>query len=127
MSQEHYLIDGYNLLFSLSNGESFREERESLITSLNDLCKLAAIDVIVIFDGADDLGFSRSHFDSIEIVFSPPKMSADDYILDLLEILLLSKKKTVVTSDKPLSKKARHLGAKTLTVSFFFQWLLKRA
>ncbi len=125
----HYWIDGYNLLFYLpkTNG-SFEEKRRILIAQINDQVKNLSLVATVVFDASDPAQKydTRSHYDCLEIIYTHCKKSADDAILEAVE---LSKKRSnlcVVSSDKGLSSKAKALGSQTLSLSDFLHFLFKR-
>lgn len=66
----------------------------------------------------------RSQRSTLEIVYAPSHLSADDYILEYLERFYEVKKKpTLITSDNELSRKAHLFGVKTLPISDFFALL----
>jgi predicted RNA-binding protein with PIN domain len=84
--------------------------------------------VTVFFDASDPLQDhdSRTHLRNLEIIYTHPKKSADDAIVEALEIHKSPSQICVVTSDKGLSKKANSLGAKILSISDFLLFLQKK-
>ena len=121
-----YLIDGYNLFFNTRKDcVRFSEEREHFVSALNKLAIALHFHVHLIFDGRGDTFFSsKQQFERIEVSFSPDHLSADQYLLELLE--WNSQAITLVTSDRSLLKKGALLGAKTLSVEKFLNLVFKK-
>lgn len=123
----HYIIDGYNLLFRMFNSEAdLKTQRLQFIEDINHKACTACLNISIVFDAAFQVGQStRSHFNHIEILFTSIGESADDFILNMLQLNPLPKRETVVTSDNRLAWHARRLGAKTQSVEAFSMWLAK--
>lgn len=121
----HYFIDGYNLLFSLlQDSQNLQSKREALIHDLNTKASAIKLNASIVFDAAfQPGGRSRFHFDALEILYTAEGESADDFILDKIQHSPSPQQETVITSDKPLSRKIRHCSAKTETVEEFLDWL----
>ena len=82
----------------------------------------------LVFDASDPSQKfeTRSHFDSLEIIYTCSKKTADTLILEKVE---QSKKPNffcVVSSDKDLSSKARALRAEALSLPSFLELLFKK-
>ncbi|MBN4067493.1 NYN domain-containing protein, partial [Simkania negevensis] len=120
-----YLIDGYNLLFSLDLDErSLKESRCSLIDELNRKAKRLNLDLVLIFDGlhhASDM--ARSHYDALEVVYTSAGESADDYIIDEIERREKGPSVVVVSSDNKLCRRAKVFGAASIGCSQFLSKL----
>ena len=125
----HYWIDGYNLLFYLpkTNG-SFEEKRRVLIAQINEQVKNLSLIATIVFDASDPTQKhdSRSHYDCLEIIYTHSKKSADDAILEAVELSKRRSNLCVVSSDKGLSSKAKALGSEVLSLSDFLHFLFKR-
>lgn len=125
----HYIIDGYNLFFFLF-GNSFRDfksQRQSLIQSMNAKIEFLSLDVSLVFDSHLVPGEgSRSHYHHLEIQFTPEGMNADDFIINYLKQSRNTSKEVLVTNDRELSQRARHLSAGTQSIDQFLNWLNKR-
>ena len=81
----------------------------------------------VIFDSQSHYGkdfASKKKLRHLEISFSPKNLSADCYILELLE--WDAKNTTLVTSDNHLAREAKSRGAKTLSIEKFVAMIRKR-
>jgi len=123
----HYFVDGYNLLFHLSDDpQSLEYERNQLIEALNFSARKFHLQITVIFDAISQGEFSRSHFHELEIIFTSKGESADEYILDALNYTNSPRNITVVTSDKGLARLSRNLGAQTKSIESFIKWLNKK-
>ncbi len=121
-----YIIDGYNLLFYLFEGEELEQDRHKLLSTLNGLAKAASLELIVVFDSHSiDLGVGRERFDALEVLYSDLNQTADEHILELLSHK--PKRATVVSSDKTLLRNVKDLGVKTKEIGPFYLWLKKRA
>jgi predicted RNA-binding protein with PIN domain len=119
-----YLVDGYNLLFRLSQEtEEFQKRREELIDKLVNQVESLQLPISIIFDSAYQEGdVTRTHRGQLEIIFTSQGETADDYILDLLK-RSKGNKYTVFTSDKRLAWRARSLEAKTESIEHFLSWI----
>jgi len=122
-----YLIDGYNLLFQIQEHESsLRTTRTRLIEFLGKLTTLTKLNAVVVFDSRDDIAEdypSVSTMHGIEIIYAPKGKTADDYLLELLEITNDPHRNTIVTSDRQLTILAKGLGAKSKTIETFLNLL----
>lgn len=124
----HYYIDGYNLLFRVIEEKSnFSDLRQQIIEDLNRKAHLLGLHFTIVFDAQFiDEESSRSHYHSVEILFSNYGQTADDLILQEIKNERHIEKKTVVTSDKKLAWFARRCSAATESVEHFMLWLNKR-
>lgn len=121
----HYYIDGYNMLFRSSSPDpSLQYARESMIESMDKKLFLVKIHVSIVFDALNQPGEgSRNHFNHLEILFTPHRQTADDFIIKRLEESKNTEKETVVTNDKDLMRRARVRGAHTKTIDQFLSQL----
>ncbi len=124
----HYLIDGYNLLFQMSwlRESALQTARQKLLLELEGYASKLSIHISIVFDApfqSDSL--SRSHFKSLEIIFTSQGQTADQFLIDWLSHLQ-AKNYTVITSDRSLAKNARMSGAKVENVATFLAMLKKR-
>ena len=120
--KETFWIDGYNLLFYLSEANPLQKKREELLRELNELVEQANVEANVVFDAKE---FSRTSFKALDVVYTPKGMSADDYILEHH-----SSKETGPSlrgeQRQILCREARILQAKVLSVKQFLQFIIKR-
>lgn len=127
MSQSHYIVDAYNLLFWCLEGQNLERERALLIREVNNHSKRRHLHVTLVFDATwTDDPLVRGHFDALEIIFTAKGVTADDHILSMVQEKE-GKNMVVVTSDRALSRGAGLLGAKTLTTPAFFKGLQKKS
>ncbi len=125
----HYLVDGYNLLFRLVKApRPLEKARERFLSTLDEEVDEAGMRVSIIFDSAEKklAGVSRRHLEAVEVIFTSEGLSADEYILEKISASKNPKQKTVVTADRELIRKIKHLGATTMNFADFFTLLLKK-
>lgn len=124
----HYYIDGYNLLFRFSNHKNdFTSMREEMIRDLDLQATSLQLKITIVFDAQYQLGeFCRTHFRSIEILYTAFGELADELILSEIRTKTAPHRITVVTSDKKLAWFARRCDAKTESVEHFRAWINRR-
>ncbi len=125
----HYIVDGYNLLFYLfgCSFSDFKAQRQSLIQSMNAKIEFLALDVTLVFDSHLCPGEgSRSHYHHLEILFTPEGVTADDLIISCLKLSRTAAKEVLITNDRELSQRAKHLFANTQSIEYFLNWLDRR-
>ncbi len=118
---ETYVIDGYNVLYRLSDFFSKSLTREQLLDFLIQFRPQGRNRAVVVFDGYGTNNFLSGN---IQIVYSK-SYSADDYILHLLKTNRY-KYVMVVSDDRELRARAKMLGAKVVASSDFLKIGLKR-
>lgn len=127
----HYLIDGYNFLFRLSETKpsSLEEKRASLLIILNEALAEYNLSVSVVFDSSEQVrDYAQSiQSDALEVIYAPKGRSADEYIIELVELKKNPKAETVVTSDGGLARQCKHLGTRVLTIEEFIAFLIQKA
>ncbi len=123
----HYWIDGYNLLFRITkNYREMKENERKLLLALNRSMILLKYQVTIVLDGRekDPAEALRKNLDSLTLIYTPHHQTADDYIIQA--ITHSSSQETVVSSDMELLRKAKQLGAHTLTVEKFLSQIVKQ-
>ncbi len=125
----YYLIDGYNLIFSLIDSkENLQTLRSKVIRALQKQFAKRKIEGTLVFDGAhrreEESGLSYSS--PLIIAYAPKGQSADAYIVEQIETSLNPKQITVVTNDRGLARHAKSHGAHVQENQPFIQWLNKR-
>ena len=125
----HYYIDGYNWLFqTVKPSTAFEGKRRDFIEAISMLTKDLSADVTIVFDSSDptrDL-YTRSHFQDIEIIYTPKGQTADAYIEDAVALKAVLGPVAVVTLDRNLQDKCRALGATILTMKAFYSLCAKK-
>jgi predicted RNA-binding protein with PIN domain len=125
----YYLIDGYNLIFSLiESKESLQTLRYKVIRSLQKHFTSRKISGTLVFDGAHrrDEESGLSYSSPLIIAYAPKGQTADSYIVEQIEAASNPKEITVVTNDKGLSLHAKSAGAKVQPNDLFIAWLHKK-
>jgi predicted RNA-binding protein with PIN domain len=121
-----YLIDGYNLLFRLKGKkQGLKQAREFLIHALGTLVSSFSLKALIVFDSSLDQAMlfpSKSEKPPLEVVFAPYGLTADDYILELLEYKAKKTPITLVTSDAGLAHQAKPYRIKTMTIEQLFDF-----
>lgn len=118
----HYFIDGYNLLFRLSEEtKTLEEARKKIIDYLVD----SKFSLTLVFDGKRNDLPDRMHKGELEIVYTSKGQSADNYILEELSFVKNPKNYTIVTSDKKLASLCCQMGAYSQTIDSFLALLQK--
>ena len=105
-----------------------QQTREELIHWLHDQILAFSSQITIVFDGdyvyGEGSGFC--YFPQLVVVYSPRGQSADDYILERISYQSPQTYYTVVSSDQPLNKAARRMGATTRSIVWFLNWLKKK-
>ena len=127
----NYVIDGYNLFFRIEDEVNpLEKKRELFIAALSDALEHLHLHATLIFDSHRRHAAifpTKKDLPALEIIFSPKGLSADEYILERLTIEKRPQSQIIVTSDRELSERAKHLGAKTKTIESFFEMLVERS
>ncbi|MEL7431009.1 MAG: NYN domain-containing protein [Chlamydiota bacterium] len=125
----HYLVDGYNLLFSLQDSEDLRKNREQFLQTLEDHVRVFRSLVTIVFDGKSAYGEESgyAYFSSFLVVFSPHNQTADEYIVEKILFSSSPANFTVITQDKALIQSVRKAKAHTKPVQWFLRWVEKHA
>lgn len=124
-----YFIDGYNLLFSLIHTKmSLQTMRQKLIRYLQKKFAARRTSGLLVFDGMHrrDEESGLSYPSPLTVAYAPKGISADEYIVEQIEIAREPKSITVVTNDRGLAMHAKSLGAKVQNNEAFIQWLRKK-
>ena len=117
-----YWIDGYNLLFFLLNEENnFENSRQELINYISENHSHKKLTVIFDAHHSDDEFVHITENKGIEVIFTPSKVTADQFIIEKLSFAKNPKIITVVTSDNGVLLNAKSLGAKTQKLKTFLK------
>lgn len=108
------LVDGYNVAKLGWPGESLPVQRERLLDALEALEARLGTQVEVVFDGADLGAAGPSGRRHVRVSFSPPGVSADEMILELLAALATAIPVVVATDDGAVREAARRRHGATL-------------
>jgi len=124
-----YFLDGYNLLFSLTDSDRpLREQRQTIIRFLQKRFKILKIDGVLVFDGRVGRGeeSGRSYPSPLEVVYTSKGQSADSYIEEQVNLSKNPRLITVVTNDRALIANVRQAHAKAIGNEKFIHWILKK-
>ncbi|MFN8039221.1 MAG: NYN domain-containing protein [Acidimicrobiales bacterium] len=107
------VVDGYNVAKTAWPDLPIAVERERLVDGLADLQARTGVDVLVVFDGAEQPGPTGAPPSPrpIRVRFSPPDVEADDVIVALVADLPEQRPVTVVSSDRRVQRGAADGGA----------------
>ena len=133
----HIIIDGYNLIFAVSEFEQIIDRknletaRAALLMALSPYKEKTRQELTVVFDGRDkpgdehlDLSQKQLH-EGITVVFSKGT-TADEDIMDLIGSSQNPKNTCIVTSDKKILRSARSSGCKVAEPREFFERITPR-
>ncbi|MBF0586091.1 NYN domain-containing protein [Prosthecochloris sp. N3] len=129
-SLREFLIDGYNLLHALKlnqNDLTLEQQREQLETRLLEVQNVSRQRITVVYDGQGRQS-PRTEQGAITRVFTPSRITADDWIMDYIgsrggNAGLF----TVVSSDRMITSHAKAYGAARMTSQRFIdRWLSGR-
>ncbi|MDI6840659.1 MAG: NYN domain-containing protein [bacterium] len=127
----HYILDGYNILHALlhkmpyfrgNSVKNLQKSRGKLVSYIRTKKPQGSLKnrVTVVFDGNPGLDDYPLNTSPIQVIFTHT-MSADDYIIRLVEKAANPKLTVVITSDKELRERALLLNANVLGVKEFFK------
>ncbi len=118
-----YLIDGYNLLFFLSeNASSYQKKREKTLSLVLDIAPFLPGKILLIFDGVSGKHLPDSIYkETVQVEFSPKGMSADEFILEKIQGRKKGASYTVITSDKKLQASCLELGVMVFSIPIFLE------
>jgi predicted RNA-binding protein with PIN domain len=102
-----YLVDGDNLLGTWPDRRRTDAERRALADELARLARHERRRCVVVFDGYAE----TTPPEDVDVVFAGRSRSADDAILERLRHESAPGDWTVVTADRSLGDRCRHLGA----------------
>ena len=117
----HYLIDGYNLLYALTDIPvgSWAQKRETLLRKIADQRPHGKNRITIIFDSREGLG-DRARQDTMDIVYTAGE-TADDWIIKKVRQIQNPRVVVVVTNDQGLRRMVRGTGAKWVSTAEFWK------
>lgn len=125
----HYIIDGYNFLFRFRDKyPSLEKNRKQLIDLLSEELFFLKGSCSIVFDSSEatkDYAQTTSH-GQLEVIYAPKNLSADEYIVELVENSPAPKTKIIVTSDSGLGAQCKHLGAVVTSIEEFVLLIMKK-
>lgn len=116
-------IDGYNVIFTVLSSLSPVEGRERLITALSISKRSAGRDWLLVFDrhhfNEPDISIESASFG--RVIKTAKGQSADDCIVDFLQMEKQMSQVAVVTQDRGLSLRVKHMGGTILDPHEFWK------
>jgi len=108
------VVDGYNAAKLGWPDLALAEQRARLLDALDELVMRAACDLTVVFDGADVVsGPSGRRLQ--RVLFSPPAVSADEVIVELVESTSPERPVVVATTDREIRDAVASVGANVVS------------
>lgn len=114
------LIDGYNVSKQVRPGLELAEQRAWLMAAAGGLAARTAVEVQIVFDGAEDTATAPATTPrraGVLVRYSAADVEADDLLLDLVSAVAPLRPVAVASDDRRVSDGARALGANVLGVS----------
>jgi len=125
--KEWLIIDGYNLIYQIFPNErhdDIARLRKKLLIRLEPLVNSLARRISVVFDGQRDISpANQKDSEVIDVIYSPPHLSADTVIENLVWKAPHPEEILVVTSDRLERDGASASGADTMASSLFVEML----
>jgi predicted RNA-binding protein with PIN domain len=124
-----YLIDGYNLLWSIFKDDEHFEpvDDAGLVSTLSLYCQDVGDEGDVVFDGIGPPNKRPfKQISRISVVFSGQGIEADDVIEDKIALCRSPKKPCVVSSDRRVRRAAQQVKAQSCRSDEFWTMVLKR-
>lgn len=126
----HYIIDGYNLFFQITDSDPSPEAREEFVFYIAKLMKRGNLEGEMIFD--TPLHHETMYAHSLEnppliITLAPTNLEADDLIVEKLYALDDLRHTMVVTSDRKLAYRVKEVDGNVITVNAFMSLLRKKS
>jgi len=117
----HYLIDGYNLLYALTDIPSgdWAKKRETLLLKIAAERPQGKNSLTVIFDSRQGLG-DRARQGDLDIIYTAGE-TADDWIISKVRKVSNPRVLIVVTDDQGLRRMIRGTGAKWISTAEFWK------
>ncbi|UPK73403.1 NYN domain-containing protein [Nocardioidaceae bacterium SCSIO 66511] len=111
LPRAHVIVDGYNVSKSAWGETPLERQRSRLVTELGGLAARTAVEVTVVFDGAD-VAAARPAARGVRVRFSPSGVTADDVIAQLVSAEPEGRPVIVVSSDAEVAAHARRVGGR---------------
>ena len=121
MSDERWLVDGFNVLHAgVLRGNDrrgwWREEVRARLLERVAAFENAAAELWVVFDGPGPGGDAERESQRPRVVFAP---SADEWLLETVRSTPDPASVVIVTADRQLADRARHRGARIVSPRAF--------
>jgi predicted RNA-binding protein with PIN domain len=130
----HYIVDGYNVINSddMFVSNTLKDRRNRLIKFISEFIQHGSLknSISVVFDSksknlCESSSYSKTCMYDIEVIFSDGILSADDIIVEIVDMSENPYNITVVTNDKGLIRRISASGAKHERVEIFLSKRIK--
>ena len=109
------VVDGYNVSMTGWPDQPLPGQRRRLVYALRNLQARTGVEPVVVFDGVEpDSGPAGSLPRSVQIRFSPPGVTADDVVVELVDQLPADRPVVVASSDREVRQRVAARGANTV-------------
>ncbi len=112
----HLVVDGYNVTKSGWPELSLSDQRDRLVRALATMAARTSAEVTVVFDGAAVVA-KHPPGRGVRVLFSPPGVTADEIIDQLVRAEPVGRAVVVVSSDREVADRAAADGARTAASS----------
>ena len=112
------IVDGYNVAKLAWPSCELIDQRERLISLLEDFVRRTGTDLHVVFDGADVVGASAGRR-IVRVQYSPAGVIADDVIREVVASLPAAMPVVVVTNDQAIVTDVRAAGVNPVSSDQF--------
>ena len=120
------IVDGYNAAKLGWPDLVLAEQRTRLLDALDELVMRSGCDLTVVFDGAD-VASGPSGRRLQRVLFSPPGVSADEVIIDLVGATPVDRPVVVATTDRAVRDAVTAIGANVVTSAQLLAAIGRRA
>ncbi|MGH2612865.1 MAG: NYN domain-containing protein [Rhabdochlamydiaceae bacterium] len=105
-----------------------KEQERSLLEKLYQTMTQLNSPMTVVFDGRekDPPEALRRNLRSMNIVYTPARQTADNYILEMLEHVKNCDQEMVISSDSELLRRSKQKGARTQTIEEFLKTISRK-
>jgi predicted RNA-binding protein with PIN domain len=112
LPQAHLIVDAYNVTMTAWPTATLADQRARLTTALSGLQARTLAEITAVFDGADlRVVPAAAQARGVRVRFSPPGVSADDVIRELVAAEPAGRPVIVVTSDNAVATDVARTGA----------------
>jgi predicted RNA-binding protein with PIN domain len=115
LPRAHLIVDGYNVTKNGWESSPLEAQRARLLRELAPLAARSRAEVTVVFDGAELSARPVAATPrGVRVLFSPPRVTADEVVRDLTRAEPAGRPVVVVSSDKQVRRWAVEAGARSL-------------
>jgi len=117
------VVDAYNVLKQVvATGDITQRERNNFISQLGQYASIKKHTIILVFDGGAHDRVYKEQVAGIQVVYSGPHQTADQYIADYLT-KIVGQEIVLASSDRELNSQADDLGVASIGAQDFYHIL----